>query len=104
VASRYSILPLAANIRITYQQVFWQVRLFKQLCIDTFREQTDIVWDISLDYNNHYEDKLRRLCPVAENSLAGFWKRYLMRRTCTLAFTAYWLRYLRSCAIPWSLG
>jgi hypothetical protein len=43
VASRYSILPLAANIRITYQQVFWQVRLFKQLCIDTFREQTDIV-------------------------------------------------------------
>lgn len=65
VASLYSVfVPLAADIRITYEQVFRQVGLFEQLFTDTIRERTDIVWDIYLDYSNHYKDELRRLRPV----------------------------------------
>jgi hypothetical protein len=57
-------VPLAADIRITYEQVFRQVGLFEQLFTNTIRERTDIVWDIYLDYSNHYKDELRRLCPA----------------------------------------
>ncbi len=65
VASLYSVFVLlAADIRITYEQVFRQVGLFEQLFTDTIRERTDIVWDIYLDYSNHYKDELRRLRPV----------------------------------------
>jgi hypothetical protein len=65
VASLYSVfVPLAADIRITYEQVFRQVGLFEQLFTDTIQERTDIVWDIYLDYSNHYKDELRRLRPV----------------------------------------
>ena len=65
VASLYSVFVLlAADIRITYEQVFRQVGLFEQLFTDTIRERTDIVWDIYLDYSNHYKDGLRRLHPV----------------------------------------
>jgi hypothetical protein len=65
VASLYSVfVPLAADIRITYEQVFRQVGLFEQLFADTIRERTDMVWDIYLDYSNHYKDELRRLRPV----------------------------------------
>jgi hypothetical protein len=65
MASLYSaFVPLAADIRITYEQVFRQVGLFEQLFTDTIRERTDIVWDIYLDYSNHYKDELRRLRPV----------------------------------------
>lgn len=65
VASLYSVfVPLAADIRITYEQVFRQVGLFEQLFTDTIRERTDIVWDIYLDYSNHYKDELRCLRPV----------------------------------------
>jgi hypothetical protein len=65
VASLYSVfVPLAADIRITYEQVFRQVGLFEQIFADTIAERTDIVWDIYLDYSNHYKDELRRLRPV----------------------------------------
>lgn len=43
VASLYSVfVPLAAGIRITYEQVFRQVGLFEQLFTDTIQERTDI--------------------------------------------------------------
>lgn len=65
VASLYSVfVPLAADIRITYEQVFRQVGLFEQIFTDTIETRTDIVWDIYLDYSNHYKDELRRLRPV----------------------------------------
>jgi hypothetical protein len=65
VGSLYSVfVPLTAEIRITYEQVFRQVGLFEQIFTDTIKAQSDIVWDIYLDYSNHYKDELRRLRPV----------------------------------------
>lgn len=65
VASLYRVfVPLAADIRITYEQVFRQVGLFEQIFTDTIRERADIVWDIYLNYSNDYKDEVRRLRPV----------------------------------------
>lgn len=70
VASLYSIfVPLTADIRITYEQVFQQTALFEQLFTDTIQERADVVWDIYLDYSNHYKDELRRQRPVANEPL-----------------------------------
>lgn len=70
LASLYSLfVPLTAEIRITYEQVFRQVGLFEQIFTDTLRERADMVWDIYLDYSNRYKDELRRLQPVEAASL-----------------------------------
>lgn len=64
-ASLYSIfVPLTADIRITYEQVFRQTALFEQLFAGTIQERTDVVWDIYLDYSNQYKEGLRQLRPV----------------------------------------
>lgn len=60
-ASLYSIfVPLTVDIRITYEQVFRQTGLFEQLFAGTIQERADIVWDIYLDYSNHYKEELRQ--------------------------------------------
>ena len=70
MASLYSLfVPLTAEIRITYEQVFRQVGPFEQIFTDTIQERADIVWDIYLDYSNHYKDELRRLRPVEGEAL-----------------------------------
>ncbi|UOG77652.1 hypothetical protein MTX78_24905 (plasmid) [Hymenobacter tibetensis] len=64
-ASLYSIfVPLTADIRITYEQVFRQTVLFEQLFAGTIQERADVVWDIYLDYSNHYKEELRQRRPV----------------------------------------
>ncbi|RIY06907.1 hypothetical protein [Hymenobacter rubripertinctus] len=69
-ASLFSLfVPLAADIRITYEQVYRQVGLFEQIFTDTIRERADIVWDIYLDYSNKYKEELRYLRAVSGEPL-----------------------------------
>lgn len=71
-ASLYSIfVPITAQIRITYEQVYRQVGLFEQLLTDTVQETDDVVWDIYLAFSNEYKDELRRLRPLTGEPLLG---------------------------------
>ena len=71
-ASLYSIfVPLTAQIRITYEQVYRQVGLFEQLLTDTVQEADDVVWDIYLALSNDYKEDLRRQRPLTGEPLVN---------------------------------
>lgn len=71
-ATLYSLfVPLAAGIRITYEQVCRQVASFELLLADTVGgdAEVDVVWDVYLAFGNAYKDELRRERPVAGEPL-----------------------------------
>ncbi|MDO7877722.1 hypothetical protein Q5H93_23500 [Hymenobacter sp. ASUV-10] len=70
-ASLYSMfVPITAQVRITYEQVYRQVALFQQLLSpDTVPAAEDVVWDVYLALSNDYKDELRRTRPVTEAPL-----------------------------------
>lgn len=69
-ATLYSLfVPLAAGIRITYEQVCRQVASFELLLADAVRAEVDVVWDVYLAFGSTYKDELRQQRPVTDAPL-----------------------------------
>ena len=78
VASLYSLfVPIVAEIRITYEQVYRQVALFEQIFTTTIEAREDVVWDIYLDRSTTYKDELRHVQPVGEATLKAILIQFL---------------------------
>jgi hypothetical protein len=77
-AALYSLfVPVVAEIRITYEQVYRQVGLFEQIFTSTIEAREDVVWDIYLDRSVTYKEELRDLQPVEGPVLREILTRFL---------------------------